>query len=149
MCAQNCPYPACGVTGELQQAPTAIQVDRLPFIEKKWRIIFPKNKIHRIEKHCNIGRAMDSRPIRRERRRRVAVACSGCRARKTKCDARKPTCSTCIAAGEACDYSSEGIHHSTKVLVNKELVHLLDGRKLCADYQLQLSSIIGTPVGAV
>jgi hypothetical protein len=61
-------------------------------------------------------------PSRTQKRRRVLIACSNCRARKTKCDAKKPMCSTCIAASEVCDYMAEGIHTNTKILVEKELV---------------------------
>lgn len=58
--------------------------------------------------------------VRPQKRRRVLVACSNCRARKTKCDAKKPICSTCVAAGEECNYAAEGVHANTRVLVDKE-----------------------------
>lgn len=37
-------------------------------------------------------------------RKRVSQACHRCRARKDKCDGRRPTCSACISRNQACSY---------------------------------------------
>lgn len=37
-------------------------------------------------------------------RKRVGVACEVCRVRKTKCDAKRPTCSFCSQSGAICEY---------------------------------------------
>ena len=40
-------------------------------------------------------------------RKRNATACQICRARKTKCDNKKPRCSYCQSIGAACDDAIE------------------------------------------
>ena len=40
-------------------------------------------------------------------RKRNATACTVCRARKTKCDNKKPTCSYCQSVGAVCEDSNE------------------------------------------
>lgn len=59
------------------------------------------------------------------KRRRVGVACSNCRIRKTKCDAGKPSCSTCLASKEICRYTTIGIPKGANVLINQEYVLML------------------------
>lgn len=39
-------------------------------------------------------------------RKRVSQACDKCRARKDKCDGKKPSCSTCLANGRICSYDA-------------------------------------------
>ncbi|KAL4783883.1 fungal-specific transcription factor domain-containing protein [Aspergillus varians] len=38
------------------------------------------------------------------RRKRVSRACDRCRSKKDKCDGRRPSCSACLASGQACSY---------------------------------------------
>ncbi|KAG9005215.1 hypothetical protein FRB94_001763 [Tulasnella sp. JGI-2019a] len=38
------------------------------------------------------------------------MACSGCRAKKQRCDRKKPSCSTCIIAFESCHYNKRKPH---------------------------------------
>ncbi|PVH69076.1 hypothetical protein DL98DRAFT_182853 [Cadophora sp. DSE1049] len=38
------------------------------------------------------------------KRRRVAVACKGCRTRKTRCNGNRPRCSTCAELNLECVY---------------------------------------------
>ncbi|KAH8838744.1 hypothetical protein MCOR27_011348 [Pyricularia oryzae] len=42
------------------------------------------------------------------KRRRIAIACTTCRIRKSKCDAGRPRCSTCRDYGTDCAYSPSG-----------------------------------------
>ncbi|CAI7593878.1 unnamed protein product [Penicillium pancosmium] len=42
-------------------------------------------------------------------RKRANVACQVCRARKTKCDNRKPSCSYCLSVGAICTQSTEDL----------------------------------------
>lgn len=42
-----------------------------------------------------------------QKREMVRVACQACRARKIKCDARRPTCSPCITRSRTCEYETE------------------------------------------
>ncbi|TLD23143.1 hypothetical protein PspLS_07105 [Pyricularia sp. CBS 133598] len=42
------------------------------------------------------------------KRRRIAIACTTCRLRKSKCDASRPKCSTCRDHGTDCAYSQSG-----------------------------------------
>ncbi|CEL06043.1 hypothetical protein ASPCAL07154 [Aspergillus calidoustus] len=60
------------------------------------------------------------------KRRRVALACSACRARKSKCDGRRPSCSTCASLEIDCLY--EPSESTTNVLVRKDYVSDLEQR---------------------
>ncbi|KAJ5368234.1 uncharacterized protein N7496_007994 [Penicillium cataractarum] len=42
-------------------------------------------------------------------RKRANAACQVCRARKTKCDNRKPSCSYCLSVGAACNQTPEDL----------------------------------------
>ncbi|KAI6356234.1 hypothetical protein MCOR25_007924 [Pyricularia grisea] len=42
------------------------------------------------------------------KRRRIAIACTTCRVRKSKCDGSRPRCSTCRDYGTDCAYSKSG-----------------------------------------
>lgn len=42
---------------------------------------------------------------RRRTRTRTTTACSACRARRTRCDSRKPDCGFCLARGLKCHYA--------------------------------------------
>ncbi|PKS07195.1 hypothetical protein jhhlp_005796 [Lomentospora prolificans] len=58
----------------------------------------------------------DSEPNNREgedhnrppKRRRVTVACSNCRFRKSRCDGTRPKCTTCLTQGLECVYTHPG-----------------------------------------
>ncbi|KAF4472260.1 C6 transcription factor [Fusarium albosuccineum] len=52
------------------------------------------------------------------KRRKVALACSYCRARKTRCDGRRPACSTCAAKGSAVDCVYEQGALKTQIYVS-------------------------------
>ncbi|KAL4943961.1 hypothetical protein BDV06DRAFT_122900 [Aspergillus oleicola] len=41
---------------------------------------------------------------RAPRRKRVSRACDRCRSKKDKCDGLRPSCSACLASGQACSY---------------------------------------------
>ncbi|CUM62451.1 uncharacterized protein PRCAT00000001001 [Priceomyces carsonii] len=44
---------------------------------------------------------------RKKKRRRAVKLCSNCRARKTKCDLKRPTCTTCLVKGiNHCEYTA-------------------------------------------
>ncbi|ORY50689.1 hypothetical protein BCR35DRAFT_356107 [Leucosporidium creatinivorum] len=45
---------------------------------------------------------------RKPKKPRVTVACNICRKKRGRCDGLKPTCSTCAAAGVACEYDMAG-----------------------------------------
>lgn len=44
--------------------------------------------------------------VKQAPRKRVSQACDKCRARKDKCDGKKPSCSTCITNGRVCAYDA-------------------------------------------
>ncbi|RAH67118.1 uncharacterized protein BO66DRAFT_355744 [Aspergillus aculeatinus CBS 121060] len=60
------------------------------------------------------------------KRRRVALACSACRTRKSRCDGRRPSCSTCTALTLECLYDPPD--SAANVLVRKEYVSELEQR---------------------
>lgn len=60
------------------------------------------------------------------KRRRIALACSACRIRKSRCDGRRPSCSTCTAISLECEY--EPSDSSTNVLVPRNYVSDLEQR---------------------
>ncbi|CAK7222588.1 hypothetical protein SCUCBS95973_004892 [Sporothrix curviconia] len=60
-------------------------------------------------------RAGTGRPLKiNYPKKRVSVACDVCRARKTRCDARRPACSFCAQLGIDCVYRRGGSSSSTK-----------------------------------
>ncbi len=61
-----------------------------------------------------------------QKRRRIALACSACRTRKSKCDGARPTCSTCQTLDFSCEY--EPSISSTNVIVRRDYVSELEGR---------------------
>ena len=69
------------------------------------------------------------------KRRRIALACSACRVRKSRCDGRRPSCSTCSSLSLECDY--EPSDSSTNVLVRKEYVSDLEQRLKDVERSLQ------------
>ncbi|KAG2414300.1 hypothetical protein HFD88_003491 [Aspergillus terreus] len=60
------------------------------------------------------------------KRRRVALACDSCRARKSRCDGARPKCSLCIDLGFECVYTPPST--STNVIVQKDYLKDLEGR---------------------
>ncbi|KAG6102476.1 hypothetical protein E4U30_005953 [Claviceps sp. LM220 group G6] len=50
--------------------------------------------------------AESSEPNAERKRNVVVAACEYCRKRKAKCDARRPTCSSCITRGKLCTYTT-------------------------------------------
>ncbi|KAM0387423.1 hypothetical protein ACHAQC_010792 [Fusarium culmorum] len=54
------------------------------------------------------------------KRRRVALACSACRIRKSRCNGARPRCDTCEKLGFECLYEQQ--ETSANLLVPKELV---------------------------
>ncbi|CAK46090.1 hypothetical protein M747DRAFT_286646 [Aspergillus niger ATCC 13496] len=69
------------------------------------------------------------------KRRRIALACSACRARKSRCDGQRPSCSTCLSLTVECVYEPSDC--STNVLVRKEYVADLEQRLRCVESRLQ------------
>ncbi|KAL7904135.1 C6 transcription factor [Trichoderma velutinum] len=69
------------------------------------------------------------------KRRRIALACSACRLRKSRCDGRRPSCSTCTTLALECLY--EPSDSSTNVLVRKEYVSCLEQRLKDVERALQ------------
>ncbi|KAK7230003.1 hypothetical protein V2G26_002173 [Clonostachys chloroleuca] len=51
------------------------------------------------------GEPLAARGPRRQRTR-AAMACAVCRARKTKCDGRRPSCGFCQRTSSACQYDT-------------------------------------------
>ncbi|KAM0417096.1 hypothetical protein ACHAPT_012934 [Fusarium lateritium] len=56
-------------------------------------------------------------PSRRKARTRTTTACSACRARRTRCDSRKPDCGFCRARGLKCHYEQSEAAPTTRVEV--------------------------------
>ncbi|CUM49437.1 uncharacterized protein AC631_05893 [Debaryomyces fabryi] len=61
---------------------------------------------------------------RKTTRRKIAIACEGCRQRKRRCDGAQPVCGICRKRNVACVYS----RRYTKTLANAENVKNLEGR---------------------
>ncbi|KAL4896204.1 fungal-specific transcription factor domain-containing protein [Aspergillus ambiguus] len=60
------------------------------------------------------------------KRRRVALACDSCRARKSRCDGARPKCSLCGDLGFECVYTPPST--STNIIVQKDYLQDLEGR---------------------
>ncbi|KAK7531940.1 C6 transcription factor [Phyllosticta citribraziliensis] len=60
------------------------------------------------------------------KRRRIALACSTCRTRKSKCDGARPRCSACVALDFDCSYVQSS--SSANVIVGKEYLSSLEAR---------------------
>ena len=69
------------------------------------------------------------------KRRRTALACKACRARKSRCDGRRPTCATCRALGFECEY--EPSEFSANIIVHKGYVFDLEQRVKRVEQALQ------------
>ncbi|KAK0388792.1 hypothetical protein NLU13_5035 [Sarocladium strictum] len=60
------------------------------------------------------------------KRRRIALACTACRLRKSRCDGTRPSCSSCTSLGFDCQY--EPGESAANVIVRKEYMSDLDSR---------------------
>ncbi|RDL36434.1 uncharacterized protein BP5553_05786 [Venustampulla echinocandica] len=60
------------------------------------------------------------------KRRRVSLACSACRARKSRCDGVRPKCSACEELNFECVYTQSS--STSNVIVGKEYLGLLEDR---------------------
>ncbi|KAI1324929.1 fungal-specific transcription factor domain-containing protein [Xylariaceae sp. FL0255] len=60
------------------------------------------------------------------KRRRVALACASCRHRKSRCDGRRPICSTCIELECECVY--EQAVNATSLTVGRSYIDQLENR---------------------
>ncbi|KAJ4138460.1 hypothetical protein NW768_002294 [Fusarium equiseti] len=60
------------------------------------------------------------------KRRRIALACTTCRLRKSRCDGTRPTCSSCVSLGFDCHY--EPGESTANVIVRKEYMSDMDTR---------------------
>ncbi|KAL7911404.1 fungal-specific transcription factor domain-containing protein [Trichoderma velutinum] len=69
------------------------------------------------------------------KRRRIALACNACRLRKSRCDGRRPSCSSCLSFGFDCQY--EPSESTTNVIVRKEYVSDLDQRVAAVEQVVQ------------
>ncbi|KAK7510071.1 fungal-specific transcription factor domain-containing protein [Phyllosticta citriasiana] len=70
--------------------------------------------------------AHDDRDAGANKRRRIALACSTCRTRKSKCDGARPRCSACVALDFDCSYVQSS--SSANVIVGKEYLSSLEAR---------------------
>ncbi|KAL8389439.1 hypothetical protein RB595_008846 [Gaeumannomyces hyphopodioides] len=69
------------------------------------------------------------------KRRRIGLACNACRARKSRCDGQRPSCSTCRSLGFDCQY--EPGESATNVIVRKEYMSDLEQRVTSVEHKLQ------------
>ncbi|VUC26112.1 unnamed protein product [Clonostachys rosea] len=60
------------------------------------------------------------------KRRRVALACSNCRHRKTRCDGSRPKCSLCSELGCECLYEQAGV--ATSLTMGRSYLERLENR---------------------
>ncbi|KAH7325551.1 fungal-specific transcription factor domain-containing protein [Stachybotrys elegans] len=74
----------------------------------------------------SVDNGSDQAPIPAAKRRRIALACTACRMRKSRCDGTRPSCSSCVSLGFDCQY--EISESATNVIVRKEYMSDLDSR---------------------
>ncbi|KXL44450.1 hypothetical protein M433DRAFT_278084 [Acidomyces richmondensis BFW] len=72
------------------------------------------------------GTPGDKPPEASNKRRRVALACSNCRHRKSRCDGRRPKCSLCSDLGCECQYEQAGT--ALTLTVGKSFISQLEQR---------------------
>ncbi|CZR66991.1 related to C6 transcription factor [Phialocephala subalpina] len=70
------------------------------------------------------------------KRRRVSLACSACRARKSRCDGVRPTCSACEELGFDCVYVQSA--SSTNMIVGKPYLVGLEDRLKAVEEEIHL-----------
>ncbi|KAH7264670.1 hypothetical protein B0J15DRAFT_491208 [Fusarium solani] len=94
----------------------------------------------------------DSLPASRSgtsrRRTRTATACSTCRARRTRCDSRKPDCGFCRARGLQCHYEQSEPAPTSKVgvelaAINRRLDHITSSQVFTGEEKLPFQ-LLGT-----
>ncbi|OAR02365.1 hypothetical protein LLEC1_02448 [Akanthomyces lecanii] len=61
-----------------------------------------------------------------QKRRRIAVACTACRTRKSRCDGTRPVCKLCRRMGFDCSY--EMPQSATNLIINKDIFASLENR---------------------
>lgn len=69
------------------------------------------------------------------KRRRIPLACNACRMRKSRCDGQRPSCSSCLGLGVACQY--EPTESAANIIVRKEYLSELDQRVAANERMLQ------------
>ncbi|RFU24957.1 hypothetical protein B7463_g11376, partial [Scytalidium lignicola] len=74
---------------------------------------------------CNNGQSPENKEPP-SKRRRVALACSVCRARKSRCDGIRPKCSLCVELGFECQYQQSAT--ASNVIIGKEYLSLIENR---------------------
>ncbi|KAJ2979058.1 hypothetical protein NQ176_g3475 [Zarea fungicola] len=74
-------------------------------------------------------------PSTGSKRRRISLACTACRTRKSRCDGRRPTCATCEKLGFDCQFDAPD--SSTNIIVQKEYVADLENRLRKVELLLQ------------
>ncbi|KAJ1334956.1 transcriptional regulatory protein GAL4 [Microdochium nivale] len=80
------------------------------------------------------GPDLDTGPIT-NKRRRISLACNSCRVRKSRCDGRRPSCSSCISLGFDCVY--EPGESAANVVVRKDYVSDVEQRLSFVEHRLQ------------
>ncbi|EXJ56967.1 hypothetical protein A1O7_07311 [Cladophialophora yegresii CBS 114405] len=68
------------------------------------------------------------------KRRRVALACTVCRGRKSRCDGARPKCSLCIELGFECVYQQSSSY--SNIIVGKEYLSSIEDRLKLAEDRL-------------
>ncbi|KAJ4153053.1 hypothetical protein LMH87_009561 [Akanthomyces muscarius] len=61
-----------------------------------------------------------------QKRRRIALACTACRTRKSRCDGTRPICKLCRRMGFDCSY--EMPQSATNLIINKDIFASLENR---------------------
>ncbi|KAH6615143.1 C6 transcription factor [Boeremia exigua] len=69
------------------------------------------------------------------KRRRIALACSACRTRKSRCDGERPSCSSCLGLGLACQY--DPTESATNVVVRRDALSALEQRMAANERTVQ------------
>ncbi|KAH8799845.1 fungal-specific transcription factor domain-containing protein [Xylogone sp. PMI_703] len=84
---------------------------------------------------CNSGQTPEN-PEPPSKRRRVALACSVCRARKSRCDGIRPKCSLCVELGFECHYQQSAT--ASNVIIGKEYLSLIESRLKVVENRLSV-----------
>uniref|UniRef100_A0A0B7KNK2 Zn(2)-C6 fungal-type domain-containing protein n=1 Tax=Bionectria ochroleuca TaxID=29856 RepID=A0A0B7KNK2_BIOOC len=72
------------------------------------------------------------------KRRRIALACSACRTRKSRCNGQRPKCSLCERMGFECTY--EMPNSSSNLIIGKDIFAALEARVEAVERQLRRQS---------
>lgn len=85
-----------------------------------------------------------------KKRRRPIKLCSGCRKRKSKCDMKKPICTSCLLNGlKTCEYEESSSSYSVKIGSNEvDLLKKENERLLLTIKQLrsQMNTVYPSPI---